>query len=108
MQFSEGFIQAIQDKKKVRLTFFSQEDGKNLVRVCAPMDIGPSRRAANKADRFHLWDYESDSRNHVLSLLPNQVINIEVLNEVFDPAEFITWDTTKSPWFVTRDWGQYS
>jgi len=69
------------------------------------MDFGPSRRAADKSDRFHMWDYESDKRNHTLSLLPDQVISIEVLNQHFDPAEFITWQTD---WFVPRDWGQYS
>ena len=30
---------------------------------------------------------------HTLSLLPEQIISIEVLNETFDPAEFVTWDT---------------
>ncbi|MEX3012159.1 hypothetical protein AB3538_00690 [Acinetobacter baumannii] len=54
------------------------------------MDFGPSRRAHNKDDRFHLWDYESDSRVHTLSLLPNQISNIEVIDEEFCPSEFIT------------------
>ncbi|WP_081609391.1 hypothetical protein [Zestomonas thermotolerans] len=101
----DEFVQAIQSKNKVRLTFHSKEDGRPLVRVCAPMDYGPSRRAKDKSDRFHLWDYESDSAQHVLSLLPNQVIRVEVLPELFDPAEFVTWDTQ---WFVQRDWGHYS
>lgn len=104
----DKFIQAIHDKNKVQLTFFSKDDGHSLTRLCAPMDFGPSRRATDKSDRYHLWDYESDTRNHVLSLLPNQVISIDVLSEPFEPGEFITWDTSKSTWFVTRDWGQYS
>lgn len=108
MSLEQKFKQAIDSKSKVRLTFYSQEDGSNLIRICAPMDFGPSRRAINKDDRFHLWDYESDKKNHVLSLLPNQVIDIEILDERFVPSEFITWDVNKSPWFYTRSWGQYS
>ena len=101
----EKFIEAIQNKTKIKLTFFSKEDGYNITRLCAPMDFGPSRRAHNKDDRFHLWDYESDKKNHVLSLLPNQIANMEFTEESFDPAEFITWPTN---WFITRDWGKFS
>lgn len=99
------FVESIHSKNKVRLTFFSKEDSCNLVRLCAPMDFGPSRRAHNKSDRFHLWDYESDKANHVLSLLPEQVISIDVLEEDFCPSEFVTWQPN---WFVPRDWGVYS
>lgn len=100
------FVDAIHFKSKVRLTFFSKENKSMLVRICAPMDYGPSRRAvANKSDRFHFWDYESDAKNHTLSLLPSQIESIEVLGENFDPTDFVTWSPN---WFVARDWGAYS
>ncbi len=106
--FEELFIQAIHDKKKIQLTFFSKEDGSLLIRTCAPMDFGPSRRSKDQSNRFHFWDYDSDSSMHTLSLLPNQVKNMQVLQESFSPSEFITWSTISSPWFVNRDWGTYS
>jgi len=106
--YKEEFIQAIHDKKKIKLTFFSKEDGTLLVRKCAPMDYGSSRRTKEQNDRFHLWDYESDTQQHTLSLNPEQISKLEVLDEIFNPSEFITWDTAKSPWFVKRDWGIYS
>lgn len=101
----EEFIAAIQSRHKIKLTFQSKEDGRPLTRTCAPMDYGPSRRAHDKSDRYHSWDYDSDTERHTLSLLPNQVIAIEVLGETFDPAEFVTWQTD---WFIKRDWGAYS
>lgn len=104
----QQFVDAIRAQRLVRVTFFSQEDGRNLTRKCAPMDYGPSRRAADKSDRFHLWDFESDEGPHTLSLPPGQVVQIEVLDEHFDPATFVAWDTTKSTWFIDRDWGPYS
>lgn len=104
----DKFIKAIHSKNKIRLTFYSKEDGAEIARTCAPMDYGPSRRATNKDDRYHFWDYDSDTASHTLSLLPNQVVRIDVLPETFDPAGFITWDTKKSQWFVPRDWGIYS
>lgn len=104
----EQFIGAIHSKNKIRLTFFSKEDGRNLVRTCAPMDFGPSRRAIDQSDRYHFWDYDSDTKRHTLSLLSEQVINIEILPQTFEPSEFVTWDTSTSQWFVSRDWGIYS
>lgn len=104
----QAFVAAIHSRHKVRLTFYSKEDGAQIVRTCAPMDYGPSRRASNKTDRFHLWDYDSDTKSHVLSLLPDQITSMEVLSATFDPAEFVTWNIANYPWFVARNWGQYS
>lgn len=99
------FIAAIRSKQKVRLTFYSREDRHILVRTCAPMDYGPSRRATDKSDRFHFWDYDSDTEVHTLSLLPIQIQSIDVLDQVFDPSEFVTWTPN---WFISRDWGALS
>lgn len=101
----DEFVGAIRSKKKVRLTFFSKEDGKRLTRVCAPMDYGPSKRAHDKSDRFHFWDYESDTRSHTLSLKRDQIVGIEVLADAFEPSDFVTW---KANWIVPRDWGAFS
>jgi hypothetical protein len=104
----DTFIEAIHSKHKLSLTFYSKEDGQNLIRTCAPMDFGPSRRAKDKSNRYHFWDYDSDTQRHTLSLLPEQVISIEILTETFNPNEFITWSTSNSPWFVKRSWDEFS
>jgi len=101
----DDFIQAIHAKRKVRVTFFSKEDQGLLTRKCAPMDYGPSSKAKEKNDRFHLWDYESDKKVHTLSLNPTQVQQLEVLDETFEPSEFVTWVTN---WIIKREWGTYS
>lgn len=102
------FVEAIHSRTKIKLTFYSKEDGTLLVRTCAPMDFGPSRRALDKSNRYHFWDYDSDSKSHILSLLPNQISQIQVIRNSFDPAELITWSTKKSPWFLSRNWGDLS
>ncbi len=106
----DAFISGIADRRKVILTFASKEDaGQHLTRTCAPMDYGPSRRAKDQSDRYHLWDYESDSVDgrHTLSLLPEQVASIVGTDERFDPAEFVTWGPPCA-WFFARDWGEFS
>lgn len=102
---NKDFLDAIHAKRKIRLSFHSKEDGRTLVRTCAPMDFGPSRRAHDKSDRFHFWDYDSDTARHTLSLLPQQIVSIEVLSEEFDPADFVSWEPN---WLVARDWGPYA
>jgi len=99
------FINAIKEKRKIRVTFFSKEDRTNITRICAPMDYGPSTRAKEKNDRYHMWDYDSDTAKHTLSLPPEQIVKIELLQDVFNPSEFITWNTN---WFISRDWGVFS
>lgn len=101
----DTFINAIHARRRLRVHFFSKEDGRVLQRTCAPMDYAPSSRARDKRNRFHFWDYDSDTGAHVLSLLPEQVRSIEPLPEIFDPAEFVRWPPR---WTVRRDWGRYS
>ncbi len=105
-----AFVSGIGDRRKVILTFASKEDeGLQLTRTCAPMDYGPSRRATDQSDRYHFWDYDSDSPGgrHTLSLLPGQVVSIEETGEHFNPAEFVTWDPPYD-WFYPRDWREFS
>ena len=99
------FVDAIHSKSKVRLTFYSKKDRNAISRVCAPMDYGPSARGSKSCERFHLWDYDSDVGRHSLSLGIQQVLNIEVMPDKFDPAEFVSWVPS---WSIKRDWGDYS
>jgi hypothetical protein len=103
-----AFIDGLEDCRKVILTFASKEDGgQHLVRTCAPMDFSPSNRTKDKSGRYHLWDYDSDTERHTLSLLPVQVVSIELTEEAFEPAEFITWPAPYN-WHHLRDWGPFS
>lgn len=100
------FIAGLEGLRRVTLNFFSREDGANLVRSCAPMDFGPSRRFRDKSDRYHLWDYDSDEGSHQLALPPFQIVSIEATDHAFHPSEFVDWPRIE--WFHARDWGAYS
>ncbi len=100
-----SFINSLHECRIIKLTFYSTEDRQLIARNCAPMDYGPSRRAKDQSDRYHFWDYDSDSRNHTLSLLPDNIAQIELTASHFDPAEFVTWPPQ---WFTSRNWGSFS
>ena len=97
------FIEAIQQKKKVTLRFYSKADSGVIDLVCAPLDYGPAAEIPDGVNRYFLWDYTSNNGSHTLSLLPNQVLDIRVLGELFDPAQI---DAQPPHWFVARDWGE--
>lgn len=99
------FIAAIHGRRMLRVTFTASADGAMRTRRCAPMDFGPSRRSKDQRDRYHFWDYDSPEGGHTLSLFPEQLTEVEVLPEEFDPAGFVTWAPN---WFTPRDWGNYS
>ena len=53
------FIEAINQKKKVSVRFYSKADTGLLDRVCAPMDYGPGGEIQDGLNRYWLWDYAS-------------------------------------------------
>lgn len=100
----ENFVQAINEMKLVKVVFDSYEKGR-IERVCVPFDYGPSRRYKDGMERYHFYDLDSPSGNHNLAILPQQIKNIEILNEKFTPENYVKWTPN---WFLKRDWGLYS
>ncbi|MFD0992630.1 hypothetical protein [Tenacibaculum geojense] len=100
----ETFRVAINEKLMVRVTFISKNKG-ILTKFCIPFDIGPSRRFKDKSQRYHFFAIDNKLGNHNLSILPNQILNIEVTTSTFNPANYISW---KPCWFIKRNWGIYS
>ena len=101
----EQFIEAINEKKKVSLRLYSIADSQVIDLVCAPLDYGLGTGIVDGVNRYWLWDYTSNTGTHTLGLLPEQVLDIRVLGEVFDPLEFgiMAW-----PWSVPRNWASPS
>lgn len=104
MIHKEQFIKAIHERKKVKIIFDSQEKGV-ITRICVPFDYGPSRKYNDSRERYHLYDLDSPDGHHNLAILPNQLLNIELLYETFEPSDYVRWIPN---WFVKRDWGEFS
>jgi hypothetical protein len=103
-EFHDHFISAIHSRNHLSVCLNSFEKGQ-ITRVCIPFDFGPSRRYKDGLDRYHFYDLDSPDGKHNLSIVPNQLISINILNKVFDPQDYITWTPN---WFVVRNWGRYS
>jgi hypothetical protein len=99
------FIEAIKQKNKVCLQFYSKADSGVIDLVCAPMDYGPGGGIQDGVNRYWLWDYTSNTGSPALGLLPEQVLDLRVLGEAFDPAQI---KVTAPQWSIPRDWSSPS
>jgi len=99
------FIEAITAKKKVYVKFYSVADSGVLERVCAPLDYGLGSEVQDQLNRYWLWDYTSNTGTPTLGLLPQQIVELQVLGEEFAPSDF---GVRTSPWSIPRDWGSQS
>ena len=98
----QKFLEAINERMKVRVRFYSIADSGVIDSVCAPMDYGSGDAPQGGLNRYWLWDYKNSTGTHNLSLSPQQIVELHVLNEMFDPAEF---GMRPWPWSIARGWG---
>ena len=94
------FIEAIKEKKKVSLRFYSTADSQVIDLVCAPMDYGPGGDMSDGLNRYWLWDYGATTDSHTLGLTPQQIVELQVLGEQFSPADF---GAQPWQWSIPRD-----
>ncbi len=95
------FIEAIQEKKKVRVRLYSIPDNGVVDRVFAPMDYGPGATEPDQQNRYWLWDYAGGAESKILGLLPQAILDLQVLGERFDPTQFTSRPTQ---WSTPRNW----
>lgn len=100
----EKFVEAINQRKLVKVVADTKEKG-IIQRKCVPFDFAVSRKYKDGKERFHFLDLDSPDGQHNLSILPEDLKTLEMLEESFDPANYVTWEPS---WTVKRDWGAYS
>ena len=98
------FVFAIHGKRSIKIKCDTKEKGL-IERLCIPFDFGPSRRYKDGLNRFHFYDLDSPDGKHNLSILEEQLTNIELLDDIFDPADYVNWTPN---WILKRDWGTFS
>jgi hypothetical protein len=86
------FIQAVKNKKKVILTFFSGQQYLYLTRLCVPVQFTSSEKG-NSSKCYYFWDSEADVGERLLALKPSQITYMELSDETFDPADYIIPET---------------
>ena len=83
------FVKSTRDKKKIKLTFVSNERGEIRDGLFGPIFYSTSV-AGDDSDCYYLWDFESATGNNFLGLPPSQIASMELNKETFDLVEFFT------------------
>jgi hypothetical protein len=102
------FLDALAAKQRLSVRFFNKKEGREFSRVCAPLDFGPLRGAGEPVDHYQLWDLEGKRKPLNIVLVAEDLLEMTVLPETFDPGEIITWRFKPKAWHVERDWGDFS
>ncbi|MEA3226610.1 MAG: hypothetical protein U9Q07_11735 [Planctomycetota bacterium] len=79
------FFQGIEQKRKLRLTFLSDDRGTELVRQCAPLHYSGGR--ADDLECYYLWDFEADEGYNFTALSPLQIVGMELTGDAFSLEE---------------------
>jgi hypothetical protein len=85
---NDTFIQAVKDKKKVILTYFSGQQQLHLTRLCVPIKFS-SDDIEDGSDCYYFWDSDADTGERLLALTPSEIKNMVLSDEMFDPADYI-------------------
>lgn len=108
-----NFINWILEKRKVNITYFSQKENRNVIRLCWPFDFWPKRKPKttncydyidNWENKYLFWDFDWSWWWHIAWKSPSEIINIELLDDKFDPSELIDLDRINCPWHIDRIW----
>ncbi len=106
IKFYDELEQAIQQTKKVEIRFKEKETWILKDRVCIPYDFGKTKKI--KKDMFHFYDLNPDDwKTHNLSLNPEQIIDLIILEDKFNPCDYVKWDWPYN-WNIQRNWWIYS
>lgn len=107
MNNKEIFLQAIIDKKIVKVKVDTYKKW-IIERHCIPFDFWKSRRKWVEfwEEKFHFWDLDSPEKIHNLPVLPEQLLEIELIDKTFEPWIYVTWKPIN--WYIKRDRGIYS
>lgn len=94
------FLQAIGEKKLIRIGFYSLPDAGTVNRECAPLDYGAAPDAADELNRYWIWDYANTAGANPLGLLPDQIVGVQVLGTAFAPEQLglegRAWNTPRA------------
>jgi len=83
------FIQAVKNSKKILLTYYNDELNLHLTRICVPVDQSKSDLTGN-SDYYYFWIEYAPIGERMLGLHPSQIKYMELSDEVFNPADYIT------------------
>ncbi|MHC4169224.1 MAG: hypothetical protein ACYSWQ_19925 [Planctomycetota bacterium] len=83
----EIFQRGISQNRKVKLTSTSEELGRELVSLCAPLYYSRGRDNADEPGCYYLWDFEATVGYNFVALAPSEIVSMELTEDSFELEE---------------------
>jgi len=84
----EIFIEAIEKKRIIKLTYSLKENLQTLSKECAPLHYSKGRIDGDDLDSYYIWDLEAVKGDYFMALPASQIISIEMSDKKFNVEDF--------------------
>src|SRR4051812_45968888 len=95
----DRFLAALHSRRRVRVSLAVPEEQSPVTFICAPLDYG--EREPEDGPTFLFFDFDA---SEPFGVLPEWILDLEVLEEKFEPNQVIDWDLFEEPFIVPREW----
>jgi hypothetical protein len=92
----EIFIEAIEKKRIIKLTYFNKDNHQNLSKECAPLHYSKGKTEGDNLDSYYIWDFEAIKGGHFLALPSSQILSIELMDRKFNVEDFSSREKEKT------------
>lgn len=83
----EVFERGILQRRKIRLTSASEELGREMVSLCAPLYYKRGRDDTNEPVCYYMWDFEATAGYNFAALSPSEIVSMELTDNCFELEE---------------------
>jgi len=83
------FVRAIEHQTRVKLTFYSRKQGRNIVSSCAPLHYSEAVGTGQDKDCYYFWDFQAEKGSNFLALSPSRIVSIEPTQDAFRVQELV-------------------
>jgi hypothetical protein len=82
------FIQGIEQKRRIKMTFSGRKNSQDISGECAPLHYSKGQIEGDDLDCYYVWDYEAAQGGHFLALSPSQISRMELAEGTFKIRDF--------------------
>lgn len=83
----EMFIRGIEQQRRLKVTYLSDERREKLVKPCGPLYFSRGKAEADELECYYLWDFEAGEGYNFIALSPERIISMELTEDSFSIDE---------------------
>jgi hypothetical protein len=94
------FVQAVQQRKKIQLAFFTEQQG-YISRLCIPLGYQPETE--DDEGQYCFWHRQDNGQECPLRLSPGEIAVMRLTENEYNPAGLPPLDPKEFPWLARTE-----